>query len=212
MNILFGKIFMRIVGIENKNMGWFTLIEILIAIFIFSVWILAVFQLMTSNLSVIWRSRIEVNANILAQESMALLFNLRDTNIKRWLPADCLLIDLKHFDDAADLCDSYMGDLIGDLIGDNKYLLLGLDGEGGFFVDVVNNVENTKLYLSSWNISFVYGGGEESIFSRYIKFDNVVDGGNDVDKNKILKVISIVIYNNIGQTGEVVLESIIWFY
>ena len=60
-----------------------TLIEVLIALFVFAVGILAVVRVMTTNISVIDTMKVRMQAESLAKEGMDLVFNIRDTNLER---------------------------------------------------------------------------------------------------------------------------------
>ena len=71
----------------------FTLIEIIIAIVIFSVWILSVLRLVTSNLSLMDKNNLRTQATLLAKEGIELVYNLRDANIKKELSWNCLMKD-----------------------------------------------------------------------------------------------------------------------
>ena len=59
----------------------FTLIEILIAISVFAIGILAVLRVLTGNLSTLDTANIKLQATVLAKEGIELLYNVRDSNL-----------------------------------------------------------------------------------------------------------------------------------
>jgi len=68
-----------------KKLSAFTFIEIMIAIVIFSVWILAVLNLVTNNLKSMDQNDLKLQATLLAKEWIELVYNLRDSNLKKEL-------------------------------------------------------------------------------------------------------------------------------
>lgn len=66
-----------------------TLIEVLIALFVFAVGILAVVRVITTNITVIDTMKVRIQAQSLAKEGMDLVFSIRDTNLERGLNRQC---------------------------------------------------------------------------------------------------------------------------
>ena len=64
-----------------KSKKAFTLLEILIAISVFAIGILAVLRVLTGNISVLDRTNIKLQATVLAKEWIELLYNVRDSNL-----------------------------------------------------------------------------------------------------------------------------------
>lgn len=101
----------------------FTLIEILIAIFVFSVGILAVLSLVTQNLRTMHGADVHRSAAFLAQESLSLLSHIRDTNVANGVSWDC--IPSSGLFTAATVQESDVCDYtLGSLATGNKLLLL----------------------------------------------------------------------------------------
>lgn len=69
---------------------WITLIEVLIAIYIFWIWILIVLRMLISNISRLYDIRTKDTAVGLAKEAMDIVFHLRDSNIEKWMDWDCV--------------------------------------------------------------------------------------------------------------------------
>lgn len=64
----------------------FTLIEILVVVFIFGVGILAILQLLTRSLGYFDAISMRTKANILAKEGMEIVYNWRESNLEQGLP------------------------------------------------------------------------------------------------------------------------------
>lgn len=69
----------------------FTFIEILVAISVFAIGVLAVLRLITQNLVTLDLTQTRTTATFLAKEGIELAYNMRDSNIQKSLPRDCVL-------------------------------------------------------------------------------------------------------------------------
>ena len=67
-----------------------TLIEVLISIAVFSIGILSVSYLIISNVWLSERTKLKTTATMLAKEGIELVYNRRDTNIKKGWIRSCL--------------------------------------------------------------------------------------------------------------------------
>lgn len=65
-----------------KNTYWFSIIEVLIWILIFSLWLVAVYALISSSLQMNDYNKNYIIASNLAREQLELVKNIRDTNYK----------------------------------------------------------------------------------------------------------------------------------
>ena len=65
-----------------KNYNWFSIIEVLVAIFIFSLWLTSVYAVIVSTLKLNDYNKNYIIASNLAREQVELLKNIRDTNFK----------------------------------------------------------------------------------------------------------------------------------
>lgn len=66
----------------KKNNAWFSIIEILIWIFIFTLWLVAIYALILSTLQLNDYSKNSIIASNLARESIESVRNVRDSNYK----------------------------------------------------------------------------------------------------------------------------------
>ena len=183
---------------------WFTFIEIMIAIVVFSVGILAVLQVMTKNLSLVASSQVKTSAAMLAQESLALVFSLRDANRDKWYARDCIpsqYVFVSTTPTENDFCAYHMQDLTasGDI------LTLWFDSHAYMAIAV----QASWAVIPTSGLVFTIGSGSTQV-TRYVQFTPVKEGTHTLPTDKILKVTSVVTYNQGIKTGQVQLESFIW--
>lgn len=218
-----------------RKQNWFTFVEIMIAIVVFSIWVVAVLGLVTTNLRSMDRNDLRLQGTVLAKEWLELVYNMRDSNLERELPWNCIMkqdifgrsnsdlsqqlsqytMGWRSIDDFGFFCPSYfsVGDWIQVSFSQDQYLKATKINVGSGFDD---NYSWNKLYLNTWDGELFWysyeSGWEETFFARYILFTWVVENSELLDTNKILKVESHVLYQKAWFTWEVVLESFIWNY
>ena len=212
--------------------SWFTLIEIMIAITVFAIGVLAVLRLLTSNLVTMDRTENRTIATFLAKEWLEMVYNIRDANVQKWLPWNCLLADKITSDinigtttDDLSLikaCDWYFSSGAND----GYVLSLGFAESGYFFAEhkkiadnFVDNFIAFALMQMTWTVGEStisrYAPRQEvqswslQMFGRYILFTGVIEGGKLLPLSDILKVESHVLFSKWSSTGEIVLESLI---
>lgn len=171
----------------------FTLIEILIAISVFAIGILAVLRVLTGNLSTLDTANIKLQATVLAKEWIELLYNVRDSNLEKNLSWDCVmkndvygwtfdklnnyLWDLDNPEDR--ICDwkFWTGKILKLSFDKNNYLYQKLENKEESFDDLF---EKNRLCLFSWDNMYWYSycdagkWWEKTIFARYLSFSPVV--------------------------------------
>jgi len=208
--------------------SWFTFIEVIIAITVFAIGVLAVLRLITQNLVTLDITQMRTSATFLAKEGIELVYNMRDSNIAKWLPWDCVLYtDLKDvvIDDTNKEDVSVSACVWNFASWDDKVLQISFDSGvytyslpvdmGKDFSELWNS---NRLYYTTWVIweheifrysSLPVEGKDPTFFSRYILFTGVREWDKILPRDSILKVESHVLYNKGSKTGEVVLESFI---
>lgn len=77
---------------KKKNRA-FTLIEMIIALGIFSVGILTILNLLINNLYFLDKASTRTQASFLAKEGIELVYNLRDSNMLKAYPRNCIPSD-----------------------------------------------------------------------------------------------------------------------
>ena len=199
---------------KNK---WFTLIEIIIIIAVFSIWIMAVFYLITNNLQKLDDTKTKNIATFLAKEWIELVFNARDANLAKELNRNCIFTDPQIINPLTQFCDWTFAS--GTLW---KYLQIWLEPDQypKFKWTNSNNFQDNKLYYHSWNIDwntiFWYNHNntdwQTTIFSRYIVLTWIIEGWQILPTDKIMKLESHVMFSKWSKTWEIVLESFIGEY
>ena len=213
-----------------KKKFWFTLIEMLIAITVFAIGVLAVLRVLTWNLSIMDHTEMKLQSTVLAKEWLELLYNLRDSNLEKSLPWNCVLnpevyswnSDNLGYNTEEKICTGYFGS------GFDKVLQLSFDSENYYYQNLTWShgyftglFEDNKLCLFTWTIDGMdmswyaycsWDAGEPTFFARYLSFTWVVVDWDLLPKDKILKVESHVLYKKWHKTWDIVFESFIWNY
>jgi len=191
-----------------KKLSWFTFIEIAIAIFVFSVGILVVLQVMTSNLSMVAQSQTKTTAAMLAQEGIALTFSLRDANRAKWYGRDCIpAADV--FTKTSPTEETFCQHRMRDLVWTNNYLLLWFSPDSYMSIQIGQSAGGLFIHTGDYYY-LSYSWSVPSIYNRYIRFDAVLDQWQQVSSDHLLKVTSVVTYQQWARSWEVQLESFIW--
>lgn len=200
----------------------FTLIEILIVIFVFWTGILTVLNVLTHSLAYFDTISTKTKADFLAKEAMEIAYNFRDSRLEEWLPWNYL---------------SWENTIEYIWTGKNTILKIGFSTESNpywyFKPDSISDEEWNKLpfdeifkkfalEIYTWdsenNIAY-YRYTESPLeempwkwFARYVEFSPIYESWHDwkLDTNKIVKIASHALYKRGSLTGEIVLESFIW--
>lgn len=176
----------------------FTLIEILIAISVFAIGILAVLRVLTWNLSVLDTTNIKLQATVLAKEWIELLYNVRDSNLEKNLSWNCVMKNSMYR--SRDLGSNYLeyndnpeqficawkfwvDSLLQLSFDENYYLYQKLSAKSENFVTLFSDNRLCLYKDESKNLSwYAYcseiEGWEETIFARYLSFSPVYVGDN----------------------------------
>lgn len=193
----------------------FTLIEILVVIFVFGVWILAVLKLLTNSLGYFDEISMRTKASFLAKEGIEITYWFRDSNIEKGYPWNYLSRDGEK--------EVYLGDegktvfKVGFTGGVEYWTFESAEksDENNFesdFKDFYLELYTGTLEWENWFAYYHYVPQEEfpsKGFARIIEFSPLKEGETVLDTNKIMKVASRVLYKRGSSTGEVLLESFI---
>jgi len=213
--------------IDMKKKFAFTFIEVLVAITVFAIGVLAVLRLITQNLVTLDITQSRMMATFLAKEWMELVYNMRDSNIDKWLPWDCVL-DPTFVTDIEWNMIPELACMWNFSSSTNKVLQISFDSGVYTYANPVNLGANfnvlwswNRLYYRTWDVwwhkIFWYSsrpvpGIQPTLFSRYILFTGVREWIHVLPRDSIMKIESHVLYNKWTKTWEVVLESFIWNY
>lgn len=211
-----------------------TLIETLVAITVFSIGVFAVLRVLTWNLSIMDRTNMKLQSTVLAKEWLELLYNVRDSNLNKGLPWDCIMdkgiydinqstlnsnIEYGGGDPKNYICKWFFWKDLNKIVqlsfDENNYLSQKILDKASNFDQLF---EDNKLCLFTWEQMQRYsycdqnGLWEPTFFARYLSFSQVNVSNGSLPNDKILKVESHVLYKKWYKTGDLVFESFIWNY
>ena len=212
----------------RRNLTAFTLIEAIIAIAVFCTWILVVLHGLSQTLRNQDYANVQITSSFLAREWIELMFNLRDANYHKELPWNCVFKSVNSLrnsyrENDNPFCGWYLWSWSVNVLkisiwlwGNYVYVETGNISD-----DFDDNFNNYQIYLHTWNVmgnqtGFVYDytwSEEEKIwFARYLVITWIVENGELIDKDKILKLESHVLYKRWELTWEKIMETFIWNY
>lgn len=160
---------------RTKRIAAFTLIEILIAMAVFSIGILTVLRLITWNMAAIDKVKVKTQATILAKEWMELMYNLRDSNKEKEQAWNCVFNNDMYYRNLEsvdsdfkekDVCNWYLWSWEN---AENNILQISFDPEVYLRVDRKDYSESFQENFDN-NILY-YNQGEEWV--RYAEWDYV---------------------------------------
>jgi type II secretory pathway pseudopilin PulG len=214
-----------------KKFRAFTLVETLIVIVVFCIWILVVLQWLSQTLRNKEYADIQIKSAFFAREWIELVFNLRDANYHKKLPWNCIFernehpgtieLDENNEEKNNPFCNWRFWDW------SNNVLKIWMWSEGEYVYVITDwnlsdnfdeRFDEYQIYFHTWNNGtwFVYNhdeiGGEKTRFARYLVIEWVDAGNGNVDPNKLLKIQSHVLYRKWYLTGEKVMETFIGNY
>ena len=77
---------------SHHTRGWFTLIELIVGMTIFSIGLAGIYALLQTTMSSVRYSQDEITVSGLLREQIDLVNNLRDTNLRNYIPWDSALV------------------------------------------------------------------------------------------------------------------------
>lgn len=186
---------------------WITLIELLIAIIVFWIWVLYIISTIIWNVRYVTQVNLKTQATFLAKEWIEMVYNLVDTNISKWINWNCSDLDIDY------VCTDFIWNT------NNFYKISYITWSSYLISPTVDDFNDNVLFFHTWDVNWFEwfwfdhnSSWEETVFSRYLYFTWIYsepDWGI-LDKNKILKVSSYVEYRMGVNTWSVVIESFIW--
>jgi len=204
----------------------------MIAITVFAIGVLAVLRLLTSNLVTVDKTETRTIATFLAKEWLDLVYNIRDANIQKGLPWDCLLSDDIAVDTSIWISQDPFALVqacrwhFASGFADAHALALGFSLSGYFFAQefalsqhFAENFVRFALYaltgLDTSSVSWYAHAptpipSTAHVFARYIVFTGVSVWSERLPLQDVLKVESHVLFSKWASTWEIILESFIW--
>ena len=168
-----------------------TLIEMLIAIGVFAVGVLAVLQLVVNNIKTVDHVSKHMDATMLATQGLELMYELRNTNSYKEVERDCLQIKEQLTDGSETACQTRISDDIGVAVmiapagpESNRYRSVTSDTISDNPLDdyrLYRHVSGTTLArvatpnTASHITRFDHdaNGGDETPYARYVTFEQV---------------------------------------
>lgn len=204
-----------------KKLRAFTLIETLIVIVVFCIGILTVLQWLSQTLRNKDYANTQIKSAFLAREWIELMFNLRDANYHKELPWNCIF----QWESKIDV-DEWCKDKF------EPWSILKIwiwSGDEYIHVDTASldddfdkNLSWFQIYFHTWYVlnsetwfvyDYVWNEDEKIWFARYLLITWVLaEDWKMVDKDKLLKIESHVLYQKWAITWEKVMETFIWNY
>lgn len=211
-----------------KKIKAFTLLETLIVIMVFCVGILVVLNGLSQTLRNKDYANTQIKSAFFAREWIEMVFNLRDANYHKELPWNCIFTPTEidsskvYEEDKNPFCNGYLWSwdvqvLKISMWSWNEYVHV----ETGYMLDFTGMFVEYQIYVHTWNLLndttwFYYDynedGWEETWFARYLVITWIDNWWDIIDKNKLLKIESHVLYQKWALTWEKVMETFIWNY
>ena len=199
----------------------FTLIEIIIIIFVFWAGILTVLNVLTHSLAYFDTISTKTKADFLAKEAIEIAYNFRDSRIEEWLPWNYL-----SWEETIEYLGTEWNTIfkIGFSTESNPYRYFepaSISDSEWNKLSFDEIFKKFALDIYTWdtenNIAYYrYTGELEEMpwkwFARYVEFSPIYEnwsGETILNPNKILKIASHTLYKRGSLTWEIVLESFI---
>ena len=185
---------------KNSNISGFSIIEVMIAIFIFAMWMASIFMVLSSSMNIDNLNKNQIIASNLAREEIDLLRNIRDLNYEtyhkwNWIPnneydkydisnPERFFVFETYYKIENDFSDPDFNFSIDKIINLKEWKGHIWNWDMDDYVLYLNE-ENQYTYESSWN--------KKTIFYRYLYLEELKDTNWIIIKDT-MKVKSKVIW------------------
>ena len=213
-----------------KKIYALTLIETLIAILVFWIGILVVLQWLSQTIRNQEYANMQIKSAFLAREWIELMFNLRDANYRKELEWNCIFQNKEISDntpineDENPFCNGYFwswdDNILKIWIWSGEYIQVEIGNLSGDDFD--ERFSWFQIYFHTWDVlndstwfryDYTWDAEEATRFARYLLITWVVaENGAQIDKDKLLKIESHVLYKKWYLTWEKVMETFIGNY
>ena len=162
----------------NSNISGFSIIEVMIAIFIFSMWMASIFMVISASLNVDKLNKDQIIASNLASEQIEIIRNIRDDNYANFRKRNYIPNSWKDYTKTLEIWKYYK--IENDYTSPDYPFIIKINWNQSFtsnskqdFKD--NKFDNYKLYLDSDNKYNYDATWTWTIFHRYIFVDELKD-------------------------------------
>lgn len=181
---------------KNKlNISWFSIIEVMIAIFIFSMGMASIFMVINSSINLNTMNKNQILASNLSREWIEIIKNIRDTNYKTFHKYNWIPNSLNDFDNE-NYFSTWTYYKVENDFNSSKYPFLINEiidfAEGP--LNVNTKMQDYRLYIDDkkhythdnlWN--------SNTVFYRFIEINELIDWNWDIIEDA-LKIKSKVIW------------------
>jgi len=180
--------------VKNNNIkSWFSILEILIWIFIFSMWLTAVYSLLISTMKLNDYNKDYIIATYLAKWELDLMRNYRDSNYAKLQKYNQINTNNINYNNLFLTWTYYK---IENNYSSSAPFDISLEK-----INDINNKEEYRLYLDSQNrYTYKSIGNTKTKFYKYIYLDNVIYKEAWVEKNikDAIKIKAEIIWQHKG--------------
>ena len=181
----------------NRKRG-FTLIEIMAALMLFGIGVVVLLRAIIYFIGAWDEIKKRAQATLLAKEAMDIVYNQRDTNLRRWVSWKCAVIDQFAPDDA---CSTEL------TIG--KVYRAWFDGMSWYTINELQDWDSTDLFTQTvQNIQiYTHNTGTPTNFKREILVSDAILQGQQLPHQQVVKITVKVSYIPNQPERVVILES-----
>lgn len=181
----------------KKEKKAFSMLEVLVWIFIFSMWIISVYSIILSTLNLNDYNKNYIIASNLAREQLELVRNIRDSNYKKIQIYNQINPNSNDHDNKFEFDKYYKIENDFSPYSDFPVSVEEINNFWEWVSEISGKMQDYKLCLDSNNI-YTYDCGswnENSNFYKYIKIEKVVyNDWSDIEIDSAFKVSSKVIW------------------
>lgn len=207
-------------ALKPKTPSAFTLVEMLLVIIVFWIWVLAVLYGISQTLKTQDRTESMITASFLAREGIELMYSLRDSNYAKSQPRNCIFQNGNHcweieWKDNWKYFTSWTILKIALWTWQNHIFA---EEAWPLATDFETNFNNFQLFYLTWkdNPQFSYfytwDWWQPLRYARYILLKPITDKWKTLDTSQILKIESHVLFKKSALTWDFIMESFIGNY
>ncbi len=171
----------------------FTLIEIVVALMIFGIWVIVLLRAVVYFIGVGDEVKKKAQATLLAKEAIDIIYNQRDTNLRRGVVWKCAIVDSNASMQAwapAEACST--------IFSPGEKFIAWFNGSTWYVIAKLwNNSDGTKLYTQTKNNIVVYTYDNQwtpTSFTREILIEQSTLQNPQLSSDQVVKVIVKVWY------------------
>jgi len=185
----------------KSNISWFSIIEVMIAIFIFAMWMASIFMVINASINIDKLNKDQIIASNLAWEQIEIIRNIRDNNYSNFRKWNYIPNNSRDYTKVLESWKYYK--IENDYSSEEYPFLINTDWNQDFWTDSKEDFKNNKF--DDYNIcikentniySYICNSDDKKTnFYKYIYIDDLKDESwNNIDDT--IKIKSKVIWYN----------------